>query len=168
MSRLKVLIAGLALAMLPGVSFAADKVVNKVANKVFDPTSDAAKDLVAAKQQAKAEHKNILLDVGGNWCGWCLVLDKLTHQDAGLNAALEKGFVVVHVNYSNENKNEAFLKQFPAVNGFPYFFVLSADGNLLKNQSTDMFESDHSMKNGYDRDKLERFFVRWAPKGTVL
>ena len=164
MSRLKVLIAGLALAMLPGVSFAADKVVNKV----FDPTSDAAKDLVAAKQQAKAEHKNILLDVGGNWCGWCLVLDKLTHQDAGLNAALEKGFVVVHVNYSSENKNEVFLKQFPAVNGFPYFFVLSADGNLLKNQSTDMFESDHSMKNGYDRDKLERFFVRWAPKGTVL
>src|SRR5882724_544954 len=129
MSRLKVLIAGLALAMLPGVSFAADKVVNKVANKVFDPTSDAAKDLVAAKQQAKAEHKNILLDVGGNWCGWCLVLDKLTHQDAGLNAALEKGFVVVHVNYSEENKNEAFLKQFPKVDGFPHLFVLSADGN---------------------------------------
>ena len=31
------------------------------ADKVFDPTRDSAKDLKAAVEQARAEHKNILM-----------------------------------------------------------------------------------------------------------
>ncbi len=78
------------------------------AEKPFDPTRDAAKDFRAAMAQAKSEHKNILMDVGGNWCPWCLVLDRTLAEDAGLHALLEKNYVVLHVNFSKENQNAGF------------------------------------------------------------
>ena len=59
------------------------------AENIFDPTRDPAKDLAAAEAQAKAEHKNILLDVGGNWCSWCHLLDRTLHGNADLNSTLE-------------------------------------------------------------------------------
>src|ERR1700733_1005343 len=62
-------------------------------DKPFNPASDPAKDLRAAMQRAQAEHKNILMDVGGNWCGWCLVLEETLHGDAELSALLEKNYV---------------------------------------------------------------------------
>ena len=96
--------------------------------KPFDPASDPAKDLQAAMQRAQAEHKNILMDVGGNWCEWCLVLEETLHADPELNALLEKNYVVMHVNWSKENENKAFLKRYPEPVGFPTWFVLSPHG----------------------------------------
>jgi thioredoxin-related protein len=90
--------AGLAAVLLAGSASAI------AAEKVFNPTRDAGADLQQAETQAKAEGKNILLDVGGNWCPWCLVLDRTLANDAGLHALLEKKYVVVHVNFSKENQ----------------------------------------------------------------
>ena len=42
----------------------------------FDPSRDAMKDFEAAKAEAKKSGKRILLDVGGNWCSWCRLLDR--------------------------------------------------------------------------------------------
>lgn len=134
------------------------------ADKVFDPTRDAAADLATAENQAKAEHKVVLLDVGGNWCGWCLIFDRLSHSDEKLRDVLEKRYVVVHVNMSRENDNAAFLSRFPKVPGYPHFFVLSADGKMLANQGTDVFERTHKMAEGYDPDMLTEFFKRTAKK----
>ena len=58
--------------------------------KPFNPASDPAKDLQVAMQRAQAEHKNILMDVGGNWCEWCLVLEETLHADPELNALLRR------------------------------------------------------------------------------
>jgi len=74
-----------AVVVVLGVSMSAH-----AAEKVFDPTRDSSKDLQAAMEQAQKEHKNILMDVGGNWCGWCIVLDRTLHEDAELHALLEK------------------------------------------------------------------------------
>jgi thioredoxin-related protein len=134
------------------------------ADKVFDPARDSAADLVAAEKQAVAEHKLILLDVGGNWCGWCIVFDRLSHSDAKLRDVLEKKYVVVHVNMSQENENKVFLTQYPKIPGYPHFFVLSADGKMLISQGTDVFERTHNMNDGYDPDMLTDFFKRTAKK----
>ncbi len=131
------------------------------ADKPFDPARDPAKDLKAAEQQAQAERKNILLDVGGNWCGWCLVLDRFVHNQPELSAKIDH-FVVLHVNYSRENENAGFLSAYPKPNGFPYFYVLSPQGKLLTAQSTDAFETDHKLANGYNADRLSEFFDRWT------
>lgn len=133
------------------------------AEKIFDPTRDSAKDLAAAEVQAAAQHKNILLDVGGNWCPWCILLDRTLHQDPQLNEALESNFVVVHVNWSEDNQNQAFLSHYPQVDGYPFFFVLSPKGKLLHAQPTDPLETDHKIGNGYNKQAILEFFTRWAP-----
>ena len=133
----------------------------------FEPTRDAQKDLVAAEQQATAEHKLILLDVGGNWCGWCVIFDRLSHEDAKLHDILDQKYVVVHVNVSRENENKAFLAKLPRVSGYPHFFVLKADGKVLVNQDTDGFEQTHEMADGYDSMKLVKFFEKTAKKAQI-
>ena len=133
------------------------------AEKIFDPTADSAKDLAGAEVQAKQEHKRILLDVGGNWCSWCHLLEHTLHENAGLKAALESNFVVVHVNWSQDNPNEAFLSHYPKVNGYPFLFVLSADGKLLYAQPTDALEADHKLASGYNQAAVMEFLTKWAP-----
>lgn len=134
------------------------------AENIFDPTRDPAKDLIAAEAQAKAEHKNILLDTGGNWCSWCHLLDRTLHENPSLTAAMEKNYVVLHVNWSRENENEAFLSKFPKVNGFPFLFVLSPDGKLLRAQPTDPFETDHKLQSGYNQAAILEFLNKWGPE----
>ena len=132
------------------------------AEKPFDPTRDAAKDLQAAMVQAKAENKNILMDVGGNWCPWCLVLDRTLAEDAGLQEVLETHYVVVRVNVSKENQNADFLKQYPAAKGYPAWYVLSPEGKLLKAEDTSDLEATHKLDAGYNKATLRSFLVSQA------
>jgi len=137
------------------------------AEKPFNPASDPAKDLQAAMQQAQAEHKNILMDVGGNWCGWCLVLDKTLHEDPELSALLEKNYVVVYVNFSKENENTKFLRKYPEPKGYPSWYVLSPEGKLLKAENdTSELETNHKLDQGYNKEALKRFLEKYAPKAA--
>jgi len=40
----------------------------------YNPNANANADVNAAFARAKAEHKRVLIDLGGNWCGDCRVL----------------------------------------------------------------------------------------------
>ena len=137
--------------------------------KPFNPGSDPAKDLLAEMQRAQAEHKNILMDVGGNWCGWCLVLEKTLHGDPELEGLLEKNYVVLHVNFSKENENAKFLKKYPEPKGYPSWYVLSAEGKLLKAENdTSELEANHKLDQGYNKEALKRVLVKYAPKGNAV
>jgi thiol:disulfide interchange protein len=134
------------------------------ADKIFDPTRDSAKDLAAAETQAAAEHKHILLDVGGNWCSWCHLLDRTLHENPALTSALESNYVVVHVNWDPDHENQPFLSHYPKTEGYPYLLVLAADGKLLHAQPTDALETDHHLNAGYNQPAVLEFLNRWAPK----
>src|ERR1700754_2112229 len=110
---------------------------------IYTPTADAVKDLAAAKQKALAEHKHVLIQIGGNWCIWCKRFTKFTHDDAELRASLEKNYVVYHLNYSKENKNLPVLQSlgYPQRFGFPVLVVLDAQGNRLHTQNSGLLES---------------------------
>jgi thiol:disulfide interchange protein len=133
------------------------------AENIFDPTRDSAKDLAAAEIQAKAEHKHILLDVGGNWCSWCHLLDRTLHENPALTSALEKNYVVVHVNWDPDHENQAFLSHYPKTEGYPYLLVLAADGKLLHAQLSDALEADHHLNAGYNQSAILEFLTKWAP-----
>ena len=134
------------------------------ADKPFDPTRDSAKDLKAAMKQAEKEHKNIILDVGGNWCPWCIVLDRTLAGDAELHALIEKDYIVLHVNFSQENENKAFLASYPRAKGYPAWYVLSPEGKLLIAEDTSLLEQTHKLDAGYNRDTLKTFLNENAPK----
>ncbi len=126
----------------------------------FDPTRDPAKDVAVAVAKCRSERKRILLDVGGEWCSWCHRLDKFLHENADLDRYLSEHFIVVKVNFSEKNKNEKFLSQYPAIDGYPHLFVLESDGTLLLSQSTGDFEKGKA----YDPEKFMRFLRKWSTK----
>ena len=124
----------------------------------YDPARDPARDLAAAIERAQAERKRILLEVGGEWCIWCHILEEFIAAHPAINRALDEGFVLVKVNYSKEQKNEAFLGRYPKIAGYPHLFVLESDGTLLHSQESAELEAGKS----YDEAKLAAFLARWT------
>ena len=91
-------------------------------------------DLDAAKKQAAAEKKDILIDfTGSDWCGWCIKLDKEVFSTAEFKA--QKNFVLVSLDFPSKKqipadakaKNEALMKQW-GVQGFPTIILANASG----------------------------------------
>jgi thiol:disulfide interchange protein len=124
----------------------------------FDPARDAAKDLAAALALAKAAGKRVIVDVGGEWCIWCHVLDRFFASHADLDALRSARYVWLKVNFSKENENRAFLARWPAIAGYPHLFVLDANGRLVHSQDTSELEQG----KGYDPAKMRAFLERWA------
>jgi thiol:disulfide interchange protein len=125
----------------------------------FDPTRDPVTDLAAAVVDAKRSHRRIILDVGGEWCGWCHILDRYFAAQPELTTARDRSYVWLKINMSGENKNEAFLAKYPTINGYPHLFVLEQDGTLLHSQDTALLEQGSS----YNLDKMREFLTKWAP-----
>lgn len=127
--------------------------------KIFDETRDPKKDLFDAVETARKENKIILMDVGGDWCIWCRKLDIVFHENEEIAQLLEKYYVILKVNYSKEQKNEDFLSKYPKIPGYPHFFVLNSQGELLLSHNPENFEID----KGYDISKIVEFLqTTWA------
>jgi hypothetical protein len=126
----------------------------------FDAQTDPSEELSAATAEATANKRRILLKVGGDWCIWCHRLDHFIEAHADLDRLLHDHYVVQLVNYSPENRNEAFLAQYPPVAGYPHLFVLDSDGSLLHSQDTEALESGTGL--GYDEERLREFLTKWS------
>ena len=129
----------------------------------FDPARDPAKDVAAAAAAAKAQGKRVLVDVGGEWCVWCHIMDDFIAANPDVRSVLDAGYVVVKVNWSRENKNEAFLSTLPAIKGYPHLFVLDGSGKLVHSQDTDVLEQGRS----YDKAKFVAFLKKWTVPRSV-
>lgn len=126
---------------------------------LYNPKADAKADIKAAIERAKREHKRILLDFGGNWCGWCYLLHDVLLQNERLAPLAKNGFVLVLVDIdTNHGLFDQYVPKGSQL-GFPYLTVLDADGKLLKNQDTDALED--GMK--YDLNKVRAFLAQWSP-----
>ncbi len=138
--------------------------VKSLEREKFDPNRDAKADIKNAVEKAYAENKNILLDVGGEWCIWCRRLDNFFLENSDLNDFLHKNFIVVKVNFSPENENKEVLSKYPVIEGYPHFFVLNKKGELIHSQNTGELEEG----KGYSKDKIFDFLKNWAPGKTEL
>lgn len=124
----------------------------------YDPGRDPAADLAAAVQEASASDRRILVEVGGEWCHWCHILEKFFKNHDELRELLEDNFVVVKVNFSPENENEAFLSRFPVFKGYPHIMILDSDGTHLHSQDTGQLEKGE----GYDPAAMKAFLEKWS------
>jgi len=124
----------------------------------FEPKRDASKDIQNAIKKATKENKRILLDVGGEWCIWCKRLDEFFETNSDARQYLKEKYVVVKVNFSQENENKEVLSKYPKIPGYPHLFVLDKGGKLLHSQDTGLLETgDH-----HDHDKVMTFLKKWA------
>jgi thioredoxin-related protein len=130
--------------------------------KLYDPTADAKADLEAAVAEAKKEGKHVLIQVGGNWCSWCLKFHEKLQKEADLKALTEEHFVVYHLNFSKENQNKDVLADlaYPQRFGFPVFVILDGDGNRIHTQNSAYLEEG----NGHSKKKILTFLKQWSPE----
>lgn len=128
---------------------------------VYNPLADAAADLKEALVQAKKTNKHVFIQIGGNWCSWCMAFNKLTLENDSVKNELNKNFIVLHLNYSKENRNEPILKQlgFPQRFGFPVFVILDSKGERLHTQNSGYLEEG----KGHSPKKVVEFLQAWAP-----
>lgn len=129
-------------------------------SSAYDPKRDPAKDLQLAEALAKQTNRCILLDVGGGWCGWCKILDKFFADHGDILKLRDANFVWMKVNMSALNENYPFLSQFPKIPGYPWLFVLDADGKLLVSKNTDDLENGAA---GYDDKAVKNFLLACKP-----
>src|SRR5215831_12771393 len=73
---------------------------------LYNVNDNAEKEIAAAIKKAKTEHKYVLIQGGGNWCSWCKRFSITVANDAKLDSIVSADFIVYHLNYSQENKNE--------------------------------------------------------------
>lgn len=128
----------------------------------YDPAADPAADLEAAVAEARASGKRIILVVGGEWCSWCHILDRFVKGDPAVQTLWDRHYVTLKVHWDPDQPNEAFLGQYPKIEGYPHILVLDDDGRLLHSQNTAELESGDS----YSPERMTAFLRRWAsPSG---
>ena len=129
--------------------------------KIYHPEADAKADIKNAIEKAAKENKHVMLQVGGNWCSWCIRFNDKVMTNDTLKTALEKNYVFYHLNYSKENKNEDIMASlgYPQRFGFPVFVILDAKGNRIHTQSSGYLESG----KGYSTTEVLTFFNQWSP-----
>ncbi len=125
----------------------------------YDPARDPFADVSAAVNIAQKSGQRILLKVGGDWCIWCHRLDDFIKANPEIDRFLQEKFIMLKINFSQENKNEQFLSQYPKIPGYPHLFVLEKNGSFLHSQDTGVLESGKS----YAAEKIMEFLRQWAP-----
>lgn len=129
--------------------------------KIYNPDADAKADIAAAIKQASKEGKHVFLQIGGNWCSWCLKYHNFIDADNEIKSYVNDNYVVLKVNYDEKNKNEAVLAElgYPQRFGFPVFVILNGKGERIHTQNSAYLEKD----SGYDRDRVLQFYKHWSP-----
>jgi thioredoxin-related protein len=120
---------------------------------------DAMEQINQAVLLAMSENKHVLIQVGGNWCPWCIKIQQFMDQHSRIDSIIRSDYVLIHVNYSKENKNpEAMARlQYPQRFGFPVFVILDTEGNRIHTQNTLYLEEEES----YNEKRLFDFLHNW-------
>jgi thiol:disulfide interchange protein len=128
------------------------------ARHIYSETANPKADIAAALAKARREHKRVILDFGGDWCGDCQVLDIYFHQPPNAEL-LEKNFVLVHVwiGHMDTNIDVAAKYGVPISRGVPALAVLASDGKVLYSQATGEFADMRHM----DSTSLTEFLKKW-------
>lgn len=94
-------------------------------------------DFAAAKKQAAAEKKDLLIDfTGSDWCGWCIKLNEEVFSHDPFKTGVKDKFVLVELDYPRDKsklsketqaQNDELQGKY-AVQGFPTILLCDADG----------------------------------------
>ena len=140
--------------------------------KVYDEEINQLEQIDEAVVKAKSQEKFVVCQVGGNWCPWCLRFADFITNDSTISKVIDENFVYIHVNYNprkSEGEEKALLAKKtlerlnnPARFGFPVFVILDEEGKVVHIQDSSFLEEG----NGYNQEKVLRFFKNWTPKAV--
>ncbi len=126
---------------------------------IYDPSINAVNQIHQAIDLADSNCKHVLIQIGGDWCPWCIKLHNFIIEHKAIDSLIQADFVFIHVNYSKENKNpEAMqLLNFPQRFGFPVLVVLDQSGKRIHTQNTACLEENDT----YNEKEIFGFLTSW-------
>jgi thiol-disulfide isomerase/thioredoxin len=100
----------------------------------YNEKANAKADVAAARAHAKASHKLLLIDFGGNWCPDCRVLGGVMKQPE-MRAFLQRHYQVVTVDVGRFDRNMDIPAHygFNELKGVPAVFVVDPKTDRLIN-----------------------------------
>lgn len=121
----------------------------------YNPSLDGNQQIDEAIAKVRGSNKMILVQVGGNWCPWCIKFANMIVTDGELLNAMRQNFEWVHLNTGEGNENQAALQRLrnPEQHGFPVFVLLDSEGNYVNTYPSDTFAGG----DGFDRSKVLSF-----------
>ena len=161
---MKKILTLIAIALMPYMGIVAQTVpLPKVYNEKINPMTQLDQTI----SKASKSKKNIIVQLGGNWCIWCLRFADFISKDAEIKSTIEENYEYIHVNIPRRGTPEEKLAEplqkrlaYAGRFGYPALVVLSADGKVLHIQDSSFLESG----NVYDSKKVLRFLKNWTPK----
>jgi thiol-disulfide isomerase/thioredoxin len=102
----------------------------------YDTTANADRAVTEARQRAIANHKLLLIDLGGNWCPDCRILAG-TMQTPRLKAFVDEHYEVVTVDIGRFDKNGQIAARYGItgrLQGVPSVLIVEPRANRLINQ----------------------------------
>ena len=153
------------LTILFSLSANAQTGLKKVYNEDINPIEQIDQAIV----KAKSEGKFVMCQVGGNWCPWCLRFADFITNDTTISKVIDENFEYIHVNYNprksvgetQQQQAAALMKRLNNCGrfGFPVFVVLDEEGKVIHIQDSSFLEEGQ----GYNQEKVLRFFKNWMP-----
>lgn len=128
-----------------------------VYSRIYDEQRDPYADGREALRLAEETHRKVLIEVGGDWCSWCHVLDRFIKEHPDVETRMHEIFVVLKVNISDSNDNAEFLAAFPPAKGYPHMYITDSSGTILYSQDTADFREDKK----YSEQRFKIFFEHW-------
>jgi len=131
-----------------------------VPDRPFDESADANAAVANGFARAKAEHKRVLIDLGGNWCADCRILAGVMELPE-MQRFLDAHYVVVSVDVGRFNRN----LQIPALfgiterlEGVPSVLIANPDGTLIDRGHIAALEDARSMTP----QAIADWFAKWT------
>ncbi len=125
---------------------------------IYPDVGAAKSDIQSALAMARREHKRVLLDFGGDWCGDCQVLNLYFHQPENLKL-LNQHFILVDVNIGHIDQNLDLGAKYGVVlkKGVPALAVLAPSGKVIYGQKDGQFENMRNM----EPSSVHGFLEKW-------
>lgn len=156
----------------PGMEREVTEQPTKSLKKVYNEEINPIEQIDQAVAKAKAEGKFVVCQVGGNWCPWCLKFADFITNDTAISKVIDENFEYIHVNYNPRKsqgpeqveQGKALMKRLDNAGrfGFPVFVILNEEGKILHIQDSSFLEEGE----GYNQEKVLRFFKNWTPSAV--
>lgn len=156
----------------PGMEREVTEQPTKSLKKVYNEEINPIEQIDQAVAKAKTEGKFVVCQVGGNWCPWCLKFADFITNDTAISKVIDENFEYIHVNYNPRKsqgpeqveQGKALMKRLDNAGrfGFPVFVILDEEGKILHIQDSSFLEEGE----GYNQEKVLRFFKNWTPSAV--
>jgi thiol:disulfide interchange protein len=128
----------------------------------IDDSTNTLKQISDSLVIAKKDNKRVLLQFGARWCTWCNLLHKLFEADDRIRDELNRDYIVVVVDVTDENNslvNEKYGK--PIRFGLPITVILDSGGKELMTQNI-AFADEGTLSARIDPNKVLAFLKKWS------